>query len=370
MAAASAGNVHTISNSYVMGAYQVMNIGAGTTTKLNGVVSGNYGLIKEGTGTLELNNNNTFTGTNSGLRVFEGTVRIAGTNTYSGTTSVTFGSLILATNATTASRGLGTDATSVALGADGTQFTGSDPAAFYVEGDYTMARNIALSTGSFVKRVGAMNTTTGALYTGGIAFGTSTNVTLEAVNATDRAVFSGQFAFSAAANTVVTIGGQGTVEYSGSAKNYNGDTNIQNGATLKLASGFNWAAPSKVTVNAGGEMKVNGTMGGTGTLVITGGLLSGTGTVSRAVTIDAADIIGPGDGGVGTLSLSSGAVLGGGGIYQWDLTDADSTPGSAGIASQLLARLISRLAVPTASSSTLIPSPLAEHPDWRATSMV
>ena len=63
--------------------------------RLNGVISGNYGLFKKGAGTLVLGGNNTFLG---GITVQGGTLRLEGTNAYSGGTAILQGRVEVAAN--------------------------------------------------------------------------------------------------------------------------------------------------------------------------------------------------------------------------------------------------------------------------------
>lgn len=325
--AVGSGNQYTINNSYAMGALNLFDIQNGAVT-INGVVSGAYGFVKTGNGTLSLNNNNTFTGS---VGVEGGTLRLGGSNTYTGPTTVLFGKLILAANAPSGSAGaLGNATSAVTLGASSSTFssTGDTSAHLIIEGDRTVGRGVALAFGTFEKHLTATGTTTGATFSGAINFGATTaayanNVHLNATNANDRLTFSGAMTGGTVANTV-TKGGLGTVVFSGPAKTYGNSTTVANG-TLHLASGSGYSGNGNVTVNSGANLRVDGTLGGTGTFTLNG-RLSGTGTVNRSFTIGNGAQIAPGNS-VGTLS-TSGETWAGGGDYLWEVQSTSAGEGT------------------------------------------
>lgn len=84
--------VYQINTNYDFGALNFFEINKGKVV-MNGDISGSYGMVKLGAGTLELNGDNTFTGF---LAVQDGTLRIGGTNSYAGSTTVVNGRIIMA----------------------------------------------------------------------------------------------------------------------------------------------------------------------------------------------------------------------------------------------------------------------------------
>lgn len=324
---------YKINSNYEMGALNFFEIRAGTV-EMNGIVSGSYGLVKSGPGTLELNNNNTFTGF---LGVQGGTVRLGGTNAYTGSTTVTNGTLIVAANAGSTGA-LGNSTNPVSVGADESLYQyigGTLSAGLLIEGDHTVSRNVLLAAGNLSKRLGAFGTTNGATFSGAINFdatpanpdsgaGVASNVKLTAQNSTDRLIFSGAMT-GGNSSSHITLDGQGTVVFSGTNKTYGNTTTVASGK-LQIASGTSLSNTSLVSVSAGAELAVNGTLGGTGSLAINGGKISGSGTITRAFTLDSGDILAPGAG-VGTLTTGD-ETWAGGGRFVLELTDADALAGA------------------------------------------
>lgn len=318
---AAATGTYTINAGYAMGAFNIFHIAAGTV-QLNGVVSGAYGFVKEGDGTLILSQNNTFTGS-SGVGVAGGVLKLLGANVYTGATSIQNGTLIVGANAGSTGA-LGSASTNIELGADSDifQFAGAGTAQLLIEGNFSISRNVTFSNGTYEKHIGVLNATTGATYSGTIDFSTSTNAHLTAQNVSDRVVFSGAMTGGAA----VFVDGLGTVEYSGTAKTYTGSTTVQSG-TLRIAAGNTFDANGNYTVNSGASLLVNGSLGGTGTLtVLGGGKLGGTGTVSRLTSIGGGAILTPGEG-IGTMSFINTLTLGGGGEFLWEINNATGSAG-------------------------------------------
>ncbi|HSI12585.1 MAG TPA: autotransporter-associated beta strand repeat-containing protein [Chthoniobacter sp.] len=303
---------YTINAPYAMGAYNVFDINAGTV-KLNGVVSGDYGLEKNGNGTLILSKNNTFSGF---VSVTGGTLRLEGSNTYNLSTTVLFGSLIVVADAPATGTGaLGNASSNVIVGADSATFAvvGGGSARLLIDGNRTIGRNITLANGTFDKTLGAQNSTTGSTYAGLIDLSTSTTAHLQAVSATDRVTFGGGITGGVAAGAV-TIDGLGTVSFSGATKSfaYTGATNVNSG-TLRIESGVNFTPTGNVSVAGGATLLVHGSLNGSGTLAINGGTLGGSGTVNRQFTLDAGDMLSPGTN-VGTINTIDETWAGGGAL--------------------------------------------------------
>ena len=325
---AAATGTYTINANYAFGDYNVFDIEAGNV-KLNGIVSGNNGLFKQGEGTLELNGNNTFTGS---VGVEGGTLVMSGTNVYSGGTSVVWGKLVVKGDALNGTPGaLGNDSSTIALGADSSLYAYQDvpdPAAIVIDGDHTIARNIQMAGGTFEKDLGAEGTTNGAVFSGAVALQNSTDIHLNAANAGDKVTFSGGItggaASSSGAPSTVTIDGQGTVVLAGTNNSYANDTAVSSG-TLRIASGGSLTSNGNVGVSTGASLMVDGTLGGTGQLNLQG-ILGGVGVVQRSFAVGAGATINPGEG-AGTLTTVS-ETWSSGGALQFNLADATGSRGS------------------------------------------
>jgi autotransporter-associated beta strand protein len=318
---ALATGTYTINSRYALGAYNLFDINGGTV-KLTGGVSGAYGLEKNGSGTLILSSNNTFTGL---VGVNAGTLRIEGTNTYSGSTTVLFGNLIVAADAPSGAAGaLGNTTSNVIVGADSDTFSvvGGGSAQLLIDGNRTIGRNVSLANGTFDKTLGAQNTTTGATFSGVIDLSTATSAHFKAVSATDKVTFSGGITGGVAAGTVA-VDGQGTVSYAGVGKSYSyaSATNVASG-TLRIESGTTFTGAGNVTVASGATLLVHGSLNGSGALAINGGTLGGSGTISRVFTLDTGDVLSPGAG-VGTIN-TIGETWAGGGTLKLEINDVDA----------------------------------------------
>lgn len=328
---ALATGIYTIDADYAFGAFNIFQIDGGTV-QMNGVISGSYGLLVSGngTGTVILANNNTFTGS---LGLQGGTLKLEGTNAYTGSTAILWGTLIVGADAPSGAVGaLGNATSNVILGADSATYVniGAGNAAIYISGDHYIERNISMAPGTFEKTLGAMDTITGATFSGAIAFGTSNDIKLTAVEATDKVNFTGGMSGGIASTPTVTsdvvIDGQGTVVYGGAGKTYSylNDTLVSSGM-LKLDQGASFTGNGKWTVSSEAKLMVNGTLGGTGTLTINGGSIGGSGTINKTFTVASGSTLTPGDG-VGTLhSLSE--TWGSGGSLLWEISSANGGEG-------------------------------------------
>jgi autotransporter-associated beta strand protein len=329
---ATATGVYTIDPNWAFGALNFFEIKGGTVV-MNGVVSGNYGMVKSGAGALLLNNNNTFTGF---VGVQDGTLRLGGRNTYTGGTTVINGRLIVAADASVTGA-LGNSTGPIAIGADQSlyQFVGAgNGAELLIEGNHTISRDVVLAAGDNSKRLGTFNAPNGGTFSGTIFFtgtpadpnatsGAAGNVKLTAQNPFDILIFSGPMS-GGDANKTVTLDGVGTVVFSGISKTYANATKVASG-TLEIASGVALDGNGALTVEDGARLAIHGSLSGTGPLTLNGGTLGGVGTVNRTFALDLGDTLAPGAP-IGVLNTVAQA-WGNGGRFQLEFADADSTAG-------------------------------------------
>jgi len=313
---------YDINAPFVLNALNLFHINAGSVV-MNGPISGSYGLVKDGNGTLTLAANNTFSG---GLEIEAGTVRVSGANTYGGATVVLFGNLVVAADAG-ATGALGSSTSTISLGADSSlyEFLGGTGAGIVIDGDHTISRPIAMENGSFEKVLGTQHTAGGATFSGAIALGTATNVHLNAAAATDILSFSGGMS-GGATNGQVVIDGQGTVVFTGNGRQYSYGltTNVASGI-LRIDQGAAVSGSGNVSVN-GGQLIVRGTIGGSGSVSVNSGTLSGDGTINRQITVSSGGRLSPGFG-IGSIATQAETWAGGSTLHI-ELTNANGTHGS------------------------------------------
>jgi autotransporter-associated beta strand protein len=326
------GTTASISAPIFLGGHNFLHVASGSSLTLSGAISGAAaldtfpaaGIYKTGAGELALTTNNTFAG---GVTLDGGTLRIAANNTNSGATSVLSGKLLLQVNALNGSGALGNATSNIAFGSGGT--FGLPAAEIILEGDRTMARHINPTAGGDTKRLGVVNSSSGALFSGNVSLNTTTdNLYFTAIAATDKVSFSGTIAGGQITSQIM-LDGLGEVIYSGVNKTYLPATILQSG-TLRIASGTNHTGSGNYTVQSGAKLLVDGSLegtGGTATLTLTGGLLGGSGTVKRAIGLDGGDTLSPGNN-VGTLSTTVGATFGPGGRYLFEIHDVNAGAGT------------------------------------------
>jgi len=342
----SATGTYTLNTDLVLGALNFFEINGGTVV-LNGVLSGDYGVVKGGAGTLELNGDNVFSGY---LGIQGGTVRVTGTNTYTGATSLVRGDLIIEGDALVSGGTLGTptvnfevDNSILRIGADEslyTYVTGGEvwQANLMVDGNYRIDREVQLAPGDNGKRLGAIHASgEGAEFSGTIRFTGNAadtdnpnpdhaagNVSLTATAADDKLIFSGAMIGGATGKTL-TLDGEGTVIFRGVSKQYHHGTALNSG-TLLIEENSGYTGNGDLIVNAGAILRVNGVLEGSGSLTLNGGQLAGSGTISREYAIGAGSILAPGNS-VGHLETGAATWLSGG-VYEWEIADAGGTAGS------------------------------------------
>ncbi len=326
---AGGSGTQTLAAPIFMGGHNFIKVATGTTLELTGQVSGAgavgsfpaTGLFKQGAGTLLLAGNNTFTG---GLTVDGGAVVVSGVNQYTGATGVFEGALVLQGHAPSGSAGtLGNATSNVTVGFDPGATPGLPAAQVIIDGNFTVARNFSLSAGTLDKVLGARNAT-GALYSGNVTLATTTSsVFLRAEGASDVVTFSG--AISGGGTTLsLTKDGAGTVIFSGVNKIYANATTVAAG-TLQVASGTALTGNGNMTVASGATLLVHGSLSGSGTLAVNGGTLGGSGTISRAFTLDTGDVLSPGAS-VGTLN-TIGETWAGGAQLRLEINDVNAGAG-------------------------------------------
>jgi autotransporter-associated beta strand protein len=332
-ATAAATGTTTIETAYELGAYNLMSINAGEV-RLEGTVSGAYGMLKTGAGKLVLGANNTFGTSTAGLGVQGGTLRIKGTNSYGGSTSVLWGTLEVAADAPVSANGaFGNASTAVLVGASSNVFSSVPEAAqIVIDGNHTVARNISIELGTFEKRLGAKDTTTEAVYSGNVSLlgttSTASNLKLFAQNSADTVRFSGNISGGGSSKTlsINANGEQGTVIFSGANKTYASQT-IVSGGTLIIDAGSSTTGNGAWTVSSGATLRVDGTVGGSGALTLaSGGTVTGSGTINKAFTIGAGSTLSPGNS-PGTLNTGS-QTWAGGGTYLWEINDVNAGIGT------------------------------------------
>lgn len=279
---------YTINADFELATLNLFDIEGGKVT-MNGLVSGNYALVKSGEGELVLTNNNTFT---QFLDLQGGKLRLEGTNAYTGRTQIRWGELTIAT--TNASAALGSHS-QVLLGASAA-FEDPGDTALFLDGGQTFTKDIVLNTGNFRRIIGARNTGAGgATYSGNIVYSaTSTDVRLRAEGVNDILNFTGQIDTTATRSSAIIIDGQGKVVFSGAAKKYHQTTTIASGTLIVDTTIMDDAFAGHVTVKNGAtlELTSNGALKGTGggfgptyqdafLILESGSRLTGSGTVTR-----------------------------------------------------------------------------------------
>ncbi len=297
----NATGTYTIHNDYALGALNLFSINAGSVI-LDGVVSGNYGILKEGDGLLTLANNNSFTGF---LDIRGGTVKLSGTNVFTGPTTINFGNLIVAADGALANTSLITIGASASF--DGVE---DGSAALILDGARTVDRSIAFGGGDFQEIIIAQNTgTTGATISGGVTLSSGNgDIRFRALSQGDTLNFTGQITGGGLSHSI-TMDGAGTVVYSGAAKTYN-DATVVNSGTLLLKTIYSGAG--NFTVKSGGRLEIGSAgqlqQGVLPSAIVTldnGGVLAGSGVVGRKVVTGGINSIIEGGGAEGSLTLAS-----------------------------------------------------------------
>ena len=258
------------------------SIGGTGNMTISAVVSESGGaraLTKVGTGTATLSAENTYTGSTT---VSTGTLQLDGSTASASTVAIgTAGTLsgngTVNGNATLTGNGIINKSSGTIAGT--LEVTGGN-----WNGNGTVTGAVTSSSGNFTIGSGATLTANGGMnVTGG---------TLLAGNSTST--ITGSLNYTSSSNSTFS----GVIAGSGKTLTMNAT-----GATLTLSGNNTYTGATNVTA---GTLLANNTSGsatGSGTVTVaSGATLGGTGTISGATTI--AGIVSPGDGGIGTLSIT------------------------------------------------------------------
>jgi len=301
-----------------------MRESAGRAITVNGEISGAGSLIQSGSGTLNLNAANSYQG---GTTLNGGTV-VAGNSASFGS-----GSISVASNAVIAA-GTSITLTNVLGVSNGTTATLNNAGNAWVQnGAIGGQGGIALS-GTGTTALATSNSYAGGTTLNGgrvvagnnNSFGSgSISVASSSTIAAGTATLNTTNAVAVAAGQTVTLDTAGNAwTQSGSVSGNGGVTKV--GAGMMSFSGAN--TYSGTTLVSGGTLQVTGSLLGSGTVTVaSGGTLSGTGSVGKTTIQSGGTISAGANGNVGTLSLSS-LILNGGGSWNWKMLDAS---GSAGV---------------------------------------
>lgn len=255
----------------VVGGSNVLFVGGAANNRISGALSG-AGNSQSGT-------------TTSLYKDGAGTLTLSGANSYTGDTRIVEGSVSVVSGG--------------ALGNGSSDVFVSSGASLDVDTDVTVA---------------SISETANA--NGGTAdVGSGATLT---VNQSGGTKYFGAITGSGA----LTKSGSGTLSLYGNGTK-SGDNTIS-GGSLEVQGGASLAGNS--TVNSGGTLDANGSLGGT-VSVQSGGTLSGSGSVG-ATTIADGGTISPGNS-PGTLSLTNGLTWSAGGNYNWQIYNASGTAGAS-----------------------------------------
>ncbi|TRO24205.1 DUF4347 domain-containing protein, partial [Ectopseudomonas mendocina] len=331
---------NNINASIQLGSYTLSAGGDNTSTSVSGTVSGTGSLIKQGSGTLTLDGSNTYSGTTT---VSAGTLSVASDgNLGSGTINLAGGSVLDVSGSTTldnaivltGNSSIGSSSAVAISGAISGAYdlskTGagiltlsgnnSYGATFVNAGTLSIANDGNLGSGAVNLAAGTTLALTGAsIIDNAIVLGGDATVTASA-NATLSGVVSGAYALTKAGAATLILDGSntyGATTVSAGTLSVASDSNLGSG-TLTLAAGSTLAVTSATTldnaialsgaatVNTSADTTLSGVIGGSNNLTKTGAAtltLSGSNTYSGSTSLSA-----------GTLSVASDANLGAGSL--------------------------------------------------------
>ncbi|MEI6377032.1 MAG: autotransporter-associated beta strand repeat-containing protein, partial [bacterium] len=294
----------TIAANVALGQNQIWQNGSANPLTISGIVSGGFGLWKQGSGTITLSGANTFTG---GITVLGGVLNIqnaTATGTTAGGVDVRSGFALQIQNDIT----VGAEA----LTLNGTGVSGTG-ALRNMSGNNTWQGTVTLASAAQI------NSDAGSL-----TFTRAANSITGTQNLTLGGAGNGTVGGTITTGTgTLTKAGAGTWTLS-AANTYTGATTVTAG-TLVL-SGGGVIGNGAVAVN-GGQFTVNGAVGNGGVTVASGAILGGSGTIAGAVSIANGGTLAPGNS-PGTLTVAS-SIWNDGGNYNWQLYNATGSAGSA-----------------------------------------
>lgn len=190
-------------------------------------------------------------------------------------------------------------------------------------------RNFTLAAGGGgfdASGTGAASLTLSGAMTG--PSGGSQTLTLSGSNTANNTL-AGQIVNGTDGNvTSLAKAGSGKWVLTNTSNTYTGPTSISSGTlSLAVASTNNISASSSINVSAGAHLDVTGLTSGALSLS-SGQSLGGNGTVWGNVTVNGS--VSPGSS-VGELTATGSVDLAPAGTYVWEISDADDTPGGAGV---------------------------------------
>ncbi len=316
------------------GSHQV-SVGSNTTLFANSVISevaASASINKTGLGTLRLIENNTFTG---GITLTGGFVEInSAASLGSGSAAITFaGGTLRTINAMTIARPITVGASGGTLNSNSQNLT--------LSGIISGSGNLLLNGGA-ITTLTAANTMSGTLTvkSGALIVGTGTtgsfagNIALDNSGSNNPRVefargnddtYAGVISGSSGSTLAVSISDAGTTTFTGH-HTYTGTTSISGNLALESGATLGFG-----TVNvSGGSLRLLNNVSISNTVnIASSGKLAGSGTIST-VNIQSTGILAPGgiaSSQIGSLTFSD-LNLAGGGVYEWNLQNPNSTAGT------------------------------------------
>jgi len=331
---------NNINASIQLGSYTLSAGGDNTSTSVSGTVSGNGSLIKQGSGTLTLNGSNIYSGTTT---VSAGTLSVASDgNLGSGTINLAGGTVLDVSGATTIDNAIVLTGNSSIGNSNAVTLSGAISGAYDLTktGSSTLTLSGSNSYGATYLSAGTLSVSSdGNLGSGAVNLAAGTTLALTGVTTIDNAitlagdatvstsaaatlsgVISGASTLTKAGASTLTLSGvntYGATTVSAGTLSVAGDANLGSGM-LTLGAGTTFAVTStttidnaialggSATVNTGAATTLSGVISGSNSLTKTGAAtltLGGNNTYSGSTSISA-----------GTLSVASDANLGAGSL--------------------------------------------------------
>jgi fibronectin-binding autotransporter adhesin len=291
---ANTSGTQTINANLQLGSSQIWNItGSGGTAPAGGGTNGRLivnGVIGETAG-----------GAKGLTKIGNQILELDGNNTYTGTTTVNANALVIGNN-----NALGAGNSTVFVGAT----SGTTTPSLLTSSGITFSRNVQVNSGAGAVRLGGAPGQSSSIWSGNIALNRDVNISAGNGSPTGIVDFQGGFVDGTDPNNAFISSNITKIE----------------GGTVKLSSLNTYSGST--TVNAG-ALLVNGSLSASVNPVsVNGGRLGGTGTISRPVSITSSGTIRPGDGGPGTLTINNGQTLtlASGSTYTWE---AGASPGTS-----------------------------------------